>query len=60
MADTEATPKPTEAPDEGIQEGFVLTGIDGLDEMLGHPETCPHGNPIPPGECCDHKKGTDG
>jgi len=25
--------------------------------FLGHPTTCPHGNPIPPGECCDHKKG---
>src|SRR5207249_5397627 len=35
MADTEAAPKPTNATDEGIQEGFVLTGIDGLDEMLG-------------------------
>jgi putative ABC transport system ATP-binding protein len=20
--------------------------------FLGHPETCPHGNPIPPGDCC--------
>src|SRR2546422_3589824 len=35
MADTEAAPKATDAADEGIQEGFVLTGIDGLDEMLG-------------------------
>src|SRR5438093_1621994 len=35
MADTEAALKPTNATDEGIQEGFVLTGIDGLDEMLG-------------------------
>jgi len=26
--------------------------------FLGHPTTCPHGNPIPPGECCNHKKGT--
>jgi len=25
--------------------------------FLGHPTTCPHGNPIPPGECCNHKKG---
>ncbi len=28
--------------------------------FLGHPKTCPHGNPIPPGSCCDgnceHKK----
>ena len=23
--------------------------------FLGHPTTCPHGNPIPPGSCCDHK-----
>ena len=23
--------------------------------FLGHPSTCPHGNPIPPGNCCDHK-----
>jgi putative ABC transport system ATP-binding protein len=21
--------------------------------FLGHPKTCPHGNPIPPGVCCD-------
>jgi putative ABC transport system ATP-binding protein len=21
--------------------------------FLGHPKTCPHGNPIPPGNCCD-------
>jgi putative ABC transport system ATP-binding protein len=24
--------------------------------FLGHPTTCPHGNPIPPGACCNHKK----
>lgn len=28
----------------------------GLDEktciLLGHPKTCPHGKPIPPGDCC--------
>jgi putative ABC transport system ATP-binding protein len=22
--------------------------------FLGHPKTCPHGNPIPPGDCCDN------
>jgi putative ABC transport system ATP-binding protein len=21
--------------------------------FLGHPQTCPHGSPIPPGECCE-------
>jgi putative ABC transport system ATP-binding protein len=24
--------------------------------FLGHPTTCPHGNPIPPGECCSPEK----
>jgi len=24
--------------------------------FLGHPKTCPHGNPIPPGACCNHKE----
>ncbi len=23
--------------------------------FLGHPKTCPHGNPIPPGPCCPRK-----
>jgi putative ABC transport system ATP-binding protein len=23
--------------------------------FLGHPKTCPHGNPIPPGNCCDSR-----
>jgi putative ABC transport system ATP-binding protein len=23
--------------------------------FLGHPTTCPHGNPIPPGDCCNSK-----
>jgi putative ABC transport system ATP-binding protein len=24
--------------------------------FLGHPTTCPHGNPIPPGDCCTPEK----
>ncbi|MDP3878793.1 MAG: metal-dependent transcriptional regulator [Dehalococcoidales bacterium] len=32
----------------------------GLDEsicvLLGHPRVCPHGNPIPPGKCCQQKR----
>jgi putative ABC transport system ATP-binding protein len=24
--------------------------------FLGHPTSCPHGNPIPPGECCSPEK----
>lgn len=25
---------------------------EGICSFLGHPPTCPHGRPIPPGECC--------
>ena len=27
--------------------------------LLGHPKTCPHGNPIPPGPCCLGGRETD-
>jgi len=30
--------------------------VDGICTLLGHPTTCPHGGPIPPGPCCkDHR-----
>jgi DtxR family Mn-dependent transcriptional regulator len=25
---------------------------DSMCALLGHPTECPHGSPIPPGECC--------
>jgi putative ABC transport system ATP-binding protein len=28
---------------------------DSICSFLGHPRTCPHGSPIPAGECCIHK-----
>ena len=35
----------------------------GLDErickLLGHPRTCPHGKPIPPGPCCESARTDD-
>ncbi|NIM06823.1 MAG: transcriptional regulator, partial [Armatimonadetes bacterium] len=34
----------------------------GIDErictLLGHPRSCPHGRPIPPGACCEEKRDT--
>ena len=34
--------------------------FDGVDEsictLLGHPQFCPHGKPIPPGKCCQSMK----
>src|SRR5437879_12428491 len=35
MVETEAASTRSEAGDDPAGEGFVLTGIDGLDEMLG-------------------------
>ncbi|MEK7395965.1 MAG: metal-dependent transcriptional regulator [Candidatus Poribacteria bacterium] len=39
-------------------EHFIHEGIDeNICTLLGHPKVCPHGKPIPPGECC--RKGKD-
>jgi DtxR family Mn-dependent transcriptional regulator len=32
--------------------------LEGVCTLLGHPATCPHGRPIPPGECCSEDKRT--
>jgi len=48
-----------EAAEAACQFEHVLRkGIaDQICTLLGHPKVCPHGNPIPPGECC--AAGTD-
>lgn len=34
-------------------EHHLRRGIDdGICTLLGHPKVCPHGSPIPPGDCC--------
>ncbi len=34
-------------------EHLVMPEVaDGICTLLGHPRECPHGRPIPPGECC--------
>ena len=34
--------------------------LDRICAFLGHPKTCPHGKPIPPGPCCETRApGTD-
>ncbi|HEY5974607.1 MAG TPA: metal-dependent transcriptional regulator [Geobacteraceae bacterium] len=41
-------------------EHLLNEGVDAkVCTMLNHPTTCPHGKPIPPGECCEEarKKG---
>jgi len=38
-------------------EHLLRQGVDTkLCTLLNHPTTCPHGNPIPPGECCERAK----
>lgn len=35
-----------------VEHGIREEMLEGVCTMLGHPSTCPHGRPIPPGECC--------
>lgn len=46
--------KGEEGDDKACQfEHLLHEGVDTkLCTMLNHPDTCPHGKPIPPGECC--------
>lgn len=38
-------------------EHLLNEGVDAkVCTMLNHPTTCPHGKPIPPGECCDQAR----
>jgi DtxR family Mn-dependent transcriptional regulator len=46
------------AEDKACQfEHLLNEGVDAkVCAMLGHPSTCPHGKPIPPGECCEEAR----
>ncbi len=38
-------------------EHLLHEGVDTkICTLLNHPTTCPHGNPIPPGECCEQAR----
>jgi DtxR family Mn-dependent transcriptional regulator len=42
-------------------EHLLHEGIDdSICTLLGHPKVCPHGRPIPPGECCHKGMEADG
>ncbi len=38
----------------------TITGelVDSICILLGHPKTCPHGSPIPQGQCCQQSQRT--
>ncbi len=38
-------------------EHFLAAEVtESICTLLGHPQVCPHGKPIPPGECCDRRQ----
>jgi DtxR family Mn-dependent transcriptional regulator len=39
----------------GIEHHMSEQFTDALCTLLNHPNTCPHGNTIPPGRCCNSK-----
>ncbi|MCD4784704.1 MAG: metal-dependent transcriptional regulator [Candidatus Eremiobacteraeota bacterium] len=41
-----------EAPSCQFEHILSEEVTDSICSFLGHPSTCPHGRPIPPGECC--------
>ncbi len=39
-----------------FEHSLVPEITDGICTLLGHPPKCPHGNPIPQGDCCKRKE----
>ncbi len=36
-----------------VEHFLEVEVVDSICTLLGHPSVCPHGKPIPPGECCN-------
>lgn len=39
-----------------VEHGIREEMLDGVCTLLGHPTSCPHGRPIPPGQCCKSRQ----
>ena len=53
LVDVLALPEAAAAETACKFEHLLRRGIDDeICTLLGHPRVCPHGSPIPPGECC--------
>ncbi len=62
FTDSLAMDSETEIEQQACKFEHILSAeaTDKICSFLGHPQTCPHGSPIPPGPCChrqqDHKR----
>jgi DtxR family Mn-dependent transcriptional regulator len=49
-------PSATEAAACGFEHAVLPEVAEAICTLLGHPVECPHGRPIPPGECCRERR----
>jgi Mn-dependent DtxR family transcriptional regulator len=56
FTDSLAMDSETEIEEQACKFEHILSAeaTDKICTFLGHPRTCPHGSPIPPGPCCRH------
>jgi Mn-dependent DtxR family transcriptional regulator len=54
FTDSLALDSETEIEQQACKFEHILSpeATDKICTFLGHPKTCPHGAPIPPGQCC--------
>ena len=57
FTDALAMDSETEIEQQACKFEHILSSeaTDKICTFLGHPRTCPHGSPIPPGPCCGHQ-----
>jgi putative ABC transport system ATP-binding protein len=57
FTDSLAMDSETEIEQQACKFEHILSpeATDKICTFLGHPKTCPHGAPIPPGRCCDSR-----
>jgi putative ABC transport system ATP-binding protein len=58
FTDSLAMDSETEIEQQACKFEHILSAeaTDKICTFLGHPETCPHGSPIPPGPCCGPRR----
>ena len=58
FTDSLAMDSETEIEQQACKFEHILSAeaTDKICAFLGHPKTCPHGSPIPPGPCCGRKQ----